>query len=56
MERDEQRKGVPIIALSAHVMVEQRDACFLAGMNDYLSKPIVVNDLINMINAYSEES
>lgn len=36
------KKGIktPIIAVTAYTMPEDRDACFKAGMNDFLSKPI----------------
>ncbi len=42
-------QNVPVIALTAHAMPEDRDRCLNSGMNDYISKPLDMNKLKNTL-------
>ncbi|MEX2589932.1 MAG: ATP-binding protein, partial [Chitinophagales bacterium] len=52
---DEYFKNVPIIALTASVLLDVQEGVLEAGMNDYVSKPIEVNILLEkMIKVLAE--
>jgi CheY-like chemotaxis protein len=41
--------GVPIVAMTASVLQEEREACFAAGMTGHLSKPFTMKLLYEML-------
>jgi len=43
----------PIIALTAHTMEGQRDRCIEAGCNDYTTKPLKRQELLELIHRYA---
>ena len=48
--------GIPIIALTALAMAGDKERCLKAGMNDYLSKPVQMKELENLILKHLQKS
>jgi len=45
-------KNLPIIALTAKAMKNDRDKCISSGANDYVSKPVDLDKLLSLIRVW----
>lgn len=51
---EEDKKHTPIVAMTAYSMKGDDNKCLEAGMDDYLSKPFNLDQVLNMIQKYGK--
>jgi CheY-like chemotaxis protein len=51
-EKEHQLKRIPIIALTADGLKEDREKCLAMGCDDHLSKPIQIDLMLKIIKQY----
>lgn len=49
---EESIRNIPIVAMTAYAMFEDRNKCLEAGMNDYIAKPFDMEKLYKILEAY----
>ena len=51
-ESESGKSRIPVIAMTAHAMKEDKDKCIAAGMDDYVSKPIDAKFLLEALESW----
>ncbi len=51
----EMGETTPIVALTANVMSEDKERCFAAGANEYLSKPILPDNFVEVLYRFGKD-
>uniref|UniRef100_UPI0040565FCF cache domain-containing protein n=1 Tax=Candidatus Electronema sp. TaxID=2698783 RepID=UPI0040565FCF len=52
IRQDLGRSDLPILAMTAHAVSEQRDKCFRMGMDDHISKPVSRSGLYRVLSRW----
>jgi CheY-like chemotaxis protein len=54
--RQEASQNPWIVALTANVLPEDRKLCFESGMNDFITKPIQIEHILQIFSKYSDST
>ena len=54
--RETGSRRVTIVAMTAQATVESREQCMKSGMDGFLSKPVVIEELIKVLSRCAESS
>ena len=54
IERMQERKRVPIVALTAHAISGAREKCLASGMDDFLSKPFSYQEITAIVEKWTD--
>ena len=54
LRREPRWATLPVVALTAHALASDREACLAAGMNDYLTKPIERGALLAAVARWTD--
>jgi two-component system, sensor histidine kinase and response regulator len=52
LRSDSRFSQLPIIAMTAHATIEERERCLVTGMNDHISKPIDPDNLFETVGRF----
>jgi CheY-like chemotaxis protein len=52
LEKEKHRPHIPVVALTASAMEEDKENCFAAGMDDFMTKPVRPKQLLEMLAKY----
>lgn len=52
MEAAASKKPIPIIAMTANALHEDRDRCLASGMNDHMAKPVEISKLTELLRKW----
>lgn len=54
MREDEKLKAIPIVAISAYAMKHEETRILQSGCDQYLSKPMSIEDFFSIVRFYTE--